>query len=127
MKLRHAVAALFVLHLVVGASPADAQGRRRSNVITQEEIEKAAAQNAYELIRELRPAWFRARGVTSTRDVFAGGLAFFVDGIQATSMDALESLGAERIKEARYVNAADATTKYGTGYTAGVVEITTKR
>ena len=127
MKFRRALAAVFLLQVVVGASAAEAQVRRRSNLITEEEIEKASASNAYDLIRQLRPAWFRSRGVTSTRDVFAGGLGFFVDGIPLSSLDQLESLPTERIKEARYLSATDATTKYGTGYTSGVVEITTKR
>lgn len=127
MKLRYAVAAVFLLHLLVGASAAAAQGRRRANVITQEEIQKASGTNALEVLRQLRPAWFRGRGVTSTADVYAGGVAFYLDGVPVSSPADLEMLSAERIKEARYLNASDATTKYGTGNTTGAIEITTKR
>ena len=127
MKPRYVIATLFLLQVAAGASAAQAQGRRRSNVITEEEIQKASATNAYDLIRTLRPTWLRARGVTSTREDNSGGLAFILDGIPVSSRDQLESLPPERIKEARYLSASDATTKYGTGYTSGVVEITTKR
>lgn len=126
MKARYLLGALFLLQLVAWSS-APAQGRHRSDVITQEEIEKANANNAYDLLRQLRPAWFRGRGVVSTRDVTAGGLAFYVDGIRLSSVEDLESLAPDRIKEARYLKAIDATTKYGTDHPSGAVEITTRR
>lgn len=126
MKARYLLSALVLLQLAAWSS-APAQTRRRSDVITQEEIEKATANNAYDLLRQLRPAWFRTRGVVSTRDVTAGGLAFYVDGIRLSSMEELESLAPDRIKEARYLKAIDATTKYGTDHPSGAVEIVTKR
>jgi outer membrane cobalamin receptor len=126
VKARYLLSALVLLQLAAWSS-APAQTRRRSDVITQEEIEKATANNAYDLLRQLRPAWFRTRGVVSTRDVTAGGLAFYVDGIRLSSMEELESLAPDRIKEARYLKAIDATTKYGTDHPSGAVEIVTKR
>ncbi len=126
MKARYVLGALFLLQLVAWSS-APAQGRRRSDVITQEEIEKSNANNAYDLLRQLRPAWFRSRGVMSTRDVEAGGLVFYVDGVRLSSVEDLEAISVDRVKEARYLKAIDATTKYGTDHPSGAVEITTKR
>lgn len=126
MKLRHAVAALFVLQLAVGVSAAEAQGRRSRNLITAEEIAKASAADAYDLIRELRPAWFSSRGVVSG-DAYAGGIVIYLDGIKQNSVDDLKAIAVERIKEARFYNASDATTRFGTGHPSGAIEITTKR
>lgn len=126
MKLRHAVAALFVLQLAVGVSAAEAQGRRSRNVITAEEVAKASAADAYDLLRGLRPAWFSSRGVVSG-DVSAGGIVVYVDGIKQSGFEDLKSLAVERIKEARFYNASDATTRFGTGHPSGAIEITTKR
>lgn len=135
MKLRHAVAAWFVLQLVVGVSAAEAQGRRNRNLITQEEIEKSSATDAYQLIKTLRPGWFTRRGVSSgqVRTDAVGGLddgtvmVAYLDGVRMSDVNDLSSLTVERIKEVRYLNASDATTKYGTGHTSGAIEITSKR
>lgn len=126
MKLRHAVAALFVLQLVIGVSVAEAQGRRSRNLITSEEIAKASAADAYDLIRELRPTWFSSRGVVSG-DAYAGGIVIYLDGIKQNSVDDIKAIAVERIKEARFYNASDATTRFGTGHPSGAIEITTKR
>jgi len=125
MKLRRA-AALFVLCVVAGASAAEAQGRRSRNVITEDEIAKSSAADAYDLIRQLRPAWFSSRGVVSG-DVYAGGIVLYLDGIKQNSLEELRSVAIERIKEARFYSASDATTKFGTGHPSGAIEITTKR
>lgn len=129
MKLRHAIGALVVLHLLVGASAAQAQKGRKSNVITEEEIAKASAGDAYDLIRILRPGWFRTRGAVSTRegDVNEGGVAYYVDGMRVASVEDVRLINLDRIKEIRFLNAVDATNRYGTGHPSGAVEITTKR
>jgi outer membrane cobalamin receptor len=132
MHVRHAIAALFLLQLAVGVSAAEAQGRRSRNVITQEEIEKSTADDAYDLIRRLRPAWFTRRGVASgqvTADAGGGlddgaGVIAYVDGIRWAD---LTTLTTERIKEVRYLSSSDATTRFGTGHPAGAIEIITKR
>ncbi|MBI2402053.1 MAG: TonB-dependent receptor plug domain-containing protein [Gemmatimonadetes bacterium] len=126
MKARYAVAVLFVLALVVGVSAAEAQGRRNRNVITAEEIAKSSAGDAYDLIRGLRPAWFVTRGVVSA-DPDAGGIVIYVDGIRQGYLSDLRSIPVERIQECRFLDARDATTRYGTGHPSGVIEITTRR
>jgi outer membrane cobalamin receptor len=132
MNVRTAVATLFLLQLAVGVSTAEAQGRRNRNVITQEEVEKSMATDAYDLIQKLRPAWFTRRGVASgqaTADAVGGmddgvRVVAYVDGIRWAD---LSTLTVERIKEVHYLNASDATTKYGTGHTSGAIEVITKR
>ncbi len=136
MKLRHAIGALLVLQLFAGISLAEAQGKgRKSNVITAEEMAKSGADNAYDLIKTLRPAWFVKRGVSSgqvTTDavggmVEPGGLVVYVDGVRVGGPEELRNVTAERITEMRFLSATDATTKYGTGHTQGAIEVTTKR
>jgi hypothetical protein len=135
MRPHHAVAALLALQLLAGVSSAEAQKGRRSNVITAEEITHSSASNAYDLIKTLRPQWFRARGIsTGMPDPSGGGVSdpgggiiVYVDGARVGGVDELENYGAERIQELRYLSATDATTKYGTGHTQGAIEVTTKR
>lgn len=126
MKLRHAFGAMLALQMLVGVSIAEAQGRRSRNLITSEEIAKASAADAYDLIRELRPAWLSSRGVVSG-DAYAGGIVIYLDGIKQNSVEDIKAIAVERIKEARFYSASDATTKFGTGHPSGAIEITTKR
>jgi hypothetical protein len=39
----------------------------------------------------------------------------------------LSTIPANRVREIRYINAADATTRWGTGHASGVILVTTKR
>jgi hypothetical protein len=137
MSMRHAIgalAAMLVLQLVAGASPAEAQKGRKNNVITAEEIANSGGSNAYDLIKTLRPQWLRARGIsTGMPDPSGGGVSdpgsgiiVYVDGVRVGGLDQLENIGAERIQELRYLSANDATQKYGTGHTQGAIEVATK-
>jgi hypothetical protein len=109
-----------------GASPP--VGARTRNLITQEEIEQANARTAYDLVQSLRPEYMRSRGVTSTRDdPRTGGLPVVYQN--GTFYGPLESLGGINpgiIREIRYLNARDATTRFGTNVANGVIEIITK-
>ena len=137
MSMRHATGVLGVLlavQLTAGASPAEAQ-KRRNNVISTEEIAKSSASNAYDLVKTLRPQWFRARGISTgmpdpsggTVSDPGGGIQVYVDGTRVGGLEELENIGTERVQEMRYLSANDATTRYGTGHTQGAIEVTTKR
>ncbi len=138
MRMHYAMGALgavLALQLAGGVSSAEAQKGRKNNLITQEEIAKSGASNAYDLIKTLRPEWLRARGIsTGMPDPSGGGVSdpgagiqVYVDGVRVGGLDQLENFGAERIQELRYLSANDATQKYGTGHTQGAIEVTTKR
>lgn len=138
MRTRHAIgalAAVLVLHFAAGASPAKAQKGQKNSVITQEEIAKSSANNAYDLVKTLRPQWLRTRGIsTGMPDPSGGGVSdpgggimVYVDGARVGGVGELENIGSERVQELRYLNANDATQKYGTGHTQGAIEVTTKR
>jgi hypothetical protein len=132
MRLQHAVGALLLLQLAAGARAVEAQKAertRKSDLITAEEIAKSGANNAYDAVKTLRPAWLRTRGAISTDpdSPTGGGIQVYVDGIHVGSTDELNNVLAERVQEMRLVSASDATTKYGTGHTQGVIEVTSKR
>lgn len=130
MRLHHAVGALLLLQLAAGVSAAEAQKGRKSDVITAEEIAKSGGNNAYDVVKTLRPAWLRLRGITSAQPDSpegGGGIQVYVDGIHVGGTEELDNVVSERVQEIRFVSANDATTKYGTGHTHGAIEVTTKR
>ena len=99
-----------------GGSPAP---RRDSNVITAEEVAGANASTAFAIIRQLRPAWLMTRGGTEP--------IAYVDGRKYATLQDLENIGVELIREIRYLDSRDATMRFGTGHTAGAIEVITRR
>ena len=78
-------------------------------------------------IQRMRPQWLRAiRGVRS----LGGGSIFpkvLVDEIQYREIDDLRRMSVSAIAEIRFIGAADATTRFGTGYTAGLILVSLLR
>jgi hypothetical protein len=109
-----------------GGGAAVATGNR--NVITQAEIEQTSGRTAFEVVQTLRPEYLRGRGVTSSADNPSGGgePSVFVNGTFYGGTESLGNISGTVIREIRFANARDATTKYGTGYPNGVIEIITK-
>jgi hypothetical protein len=97
-------------------------------VITLAEIQATEAETAYQIIQQLRPRWFvRNRGV---RTFAAGGeatLRVVVDELPPRELEFLYQLPREILQELRFLDAREATFKYGTGHDAGIIEVTTRR
>lgn len=107
-----------------GASPA----RGSANVIVDAEITSSGATNAMEAIQRLRPNMLRGRGSQGLEGGSNSDLiVVYVDGIKAGGLEALTPISAINVKEIRYLSAADATTRFGTGTPAGAILITTKK
>lgn len=121
---------LFALILVgllssCAASSAGVDGastRRSSTVITEEEFNDVVTiGNLWDAIERLRSAWLRSRGGRS------GYPVVFVNGTRFGDIDSLRSLQVTDVASARLVSAGDATTLYGTGYPAGIIDVRTRR
>lgn len=104
--------------LALSACASGSGGARSSaSVITEEELRPMAAFSVYESIQRLRPRWLQGRA--SGADV-----AVFMDGQPVIGgTDFLWDLQAVEVLEIRFRSASDATTRYGTGYPAGVIEL----
>jgi hypothetical protein len=50
-----------------------------------------------------------------------------VDGIRFGTAESLQRVRVIEVEFVRYLNARDATTRYGTGHAGGVIAVTTKR
>ncbi len=107
-----------------GAGPGQ-PGTPRPNpdVITAEEIADAHVQNALEAVRKLRPRFLLTQGgTTSAHDV-----QVMVDEVPRGTASALGSVNAADVAEIRYLDASEATMRYGTGYSGGLILVTTRR
>jgi len=52
---------------------------------------------------------------------------FYLDGVRMSELNGMSTIPAERVREIRFINARDATTRWGTGHDSGVILVTTKR
>ena len=108
------------------STPDGVSGGRQRNLITVEELEPFQQLTAYDAIQQLRPRWLQARGAMNIRDSGQVYPRVSVDGVSRGEMDQLRTISVHMIKEIRFLSAADATTRFGTGYAGGVIEILTK-
>ncbi len=112
--------------------PAPVRPRRgTSNLIIPEEIEGVGADitTAYQLIERLRPMMLRPRNLTagSVGDGNLFGVVVYVEEMRIGSVEALQTVMAGSVREVRYIGAADATTRWGTGHSHGVIQVMLKR
>ena len=140
---RFALSGLLLVGLVTACSsapapqsPTDAVTGQRSEdgawspfQIDRAEIEARGGNDhsAMDLIRRLRPAWLRARGQKSFTDDGAQFPVVYIDDIRHGGLPTLHRIPSAEILELRFINTADATTRWGTGHPSGVINVLTGR
>lgn len=95
-------------------------------LITQDEIVRTHAANAYDAIHTLRANFLSLRGETSFLATSSPYPTVYVDGMRYGTIDALRAIPATQIASIRLYRSWDATTRYGTGNMGGVIAITTR-
>ena len=101
--------------------------RRSANVIAREELQKVSYTNAYDAVMQLRPQWLStARQRSPTENEEAGGassIVLYLDGARVGTMDMLRQVALTGVQEIRYYDAREATNRFGTGHTAGAIDV----
>jgi hypothetical protein len=120
-------AAFLAVGTVACASSGGTPGAARANldVITTEELQADANMDLLTLIQRIRPRWLQTRGSMS----FGGGAGVraVVDGVPRGGAGDLRGIRALDVAEVRYMNASDATTRFGLDMTGGAVLVTMRR
>lgn len=128
---------VFVLALVVstcassvgassGGGGSTAGPRGSSTLIVRAQLAELAGQSAYDAIETLNRRWIAPRRGVS----LASGQAYarvIVDGAARGELSELRRMSTDNIETMRYLSAPDATTRYGTGFPGGAIEVTTRR
>jgi hypothetical protein len=96
------------------------------NLITADEIAKSNATNAYEAVERLRPAFLRTRGSQSLQNQEPPTPMIYIDGMRYGPLQTLSSVPAVGIVTIQYLNAIEATQRFGFGNEGGAIMITTK-
>ncbi len=119
MQRHHAVAILLGFVLFAGAcypGRASTGSGRSPDFIGNWELQELFDYTAFDAIRRLRPAWL-SRGSPTVH----------LNGVPLSSFDQLEEVSATDVREMRFLNGPDASTRYGTGYVNGAILITLER
>jgi len=110
-----------------GGEAGQAAPRGQSNQISVEEVVEARVQNAHDLIRAVRPNWLQFRGQQSLSDPTSGQVIVYIDGTRAGTLQILRQIPITDVHTARYLSASEATARFGTNHTGGVIQIMTRR
>jgi outer membrane receptor for ferrienterochelin and colicin len=91
------------------------------NVLTAEDLRRTDVGNVYDALRRLRPQWLRARGSASLVAPRGTEPIVYVSGIRRGELRTLQNVNIETVSRVEFVDARDATTRFGTGHAGGVI------
>jgi hypothetical protein len=104
-----------------GSSPTDRA------ILTIEEIRQTDARTAYDAVLRSRPEFLRSRGSRSLRAASAADYPLvYLNSTRYGPLESLRSISVEGVEEIRYLSGSDATTRFGTGHVAGVIQVVTR-
>lgn len=108
-----------------GGGSAPGAERGSSTRIIEAEILRLAdsVNSAWEVVQRLRPQWLRSRGQVSVMSGEGDLPIVYVNNARFGELIVLQNIEAPSVKEMRFVRAADATTRWGTGHPAGAIEV----
>ncbi len=109
-----------------GGAPQKATGSNR-NLINREQLDAMPSITARDAVERLHRDWLRGRGgsvQTTSGRVYP---VVFVDGRRFGELPVLRQFGVEEIEEIRFLSASDATTRFGTGYPGGIINLILRR
>lgn len=123
MRNRNGLMLLVLLALAAATAcasgTADGAPRRRANVITEQEVAESNTITAFDAIRRLRSAWLSPRAGMEDAVVH-------LDGVRLNGISDLRNIPASPLRELTYMTGPDATTRYGTGYRGGLIDLRSK-
>ena len=94
--------------------------RSSSNRLVAADMANQQELDLFQAIRQLRGRWLTSRG-RGTPKVHVDG------GARQGGVQELQNIRVSEVQEVEFMGAADATLRFGTGYEAGAILVTTRR
>ena len=117
-----------------GTSSGAAEPEAGFDALTRSQLAALPDYSCLQAIQELRPRWLRGRGPSVEADETGRGVRVvrgvervraYVDGI-ARHLEHLDLLPVRDVEAVRFLNASEATLRFGTGHSAGAILVTTR-
>lgn len=112
------------------ARPAPRAGgsMRTGNVVLAEDIQRHGGSNLYDVLRALRPAWFRTTPTRVTgRNIYVDPIIVYVDGRRMGTVSHLSEIPVSIVQLVRYYTASEAQGRFGLDNLQGAIEVVTAR
>lgn len=116
---------LLCLLIVSACASTNSANRGSLDVVTRAEMDAVHAADAYALLQRLRPQFLRSRGSVSMRDSSDSYPVVYLNNVRHGGLNSLRDILVNDIQEIRFIGAADATTRWGTGHASGVILVRT--
>ena len=107
------------------AASRSAASRGTPNLIVRAELDELASQSMMLALQKLRPRWLRPAR-TRALDRMPSLPQIIVDQTSRREFEALNAIFINDVETLRYLSPSSATTRYGTGFPGGLIEITTR-
>lgn len=119
--------ALLAVSGCASGSGSKSSARPNRNLILMEEIKRASAGNAFDLVQTLRPNWLHTRGEHSIADGSQGidVLIVYLDNARLGGAQALRQIPVQSVTSLQYFDARAATYRWGNGHTHGAILVST--
>ena len=101
------------------ASQSGGSNRRSQNRLSHAQLENASELTLFNAIQRLRPLWLQTRGASSARG--PAPVMVYMDNVRAGGIEFLYDIAVESVESVSFINASDATTRWGTGVAGGVI------
>lgn len=95
--------------------------RSSFNSVTGDELRDSVSNDLYAALQDLRPQWFRPRPRASITFATAQEPVVYVSGVREGSLDTLRGLDLLDVVSVEFIDPLDASTRYGTGHSGGVI------
>ncbi|HEX2167207.1 MAG TPA: hypothetical protein VHG09_08195 [Longimicrobiales bacterium] len=98
--------------------------RADRDIITAAEVQAATQNDAFSLVRSLRPQWLSVRGPSSVRGQQT--IKVYLDGSLLGSPEQLRQISKQSISSLRYLDGLEATQRWGLDHGAGAIVVSTR-
>lgn len=113
--------AILPVALASCASGGSRESSSLRDTITYEDVQDLSVSSAYEAIRRLRPRWLLSRGTG------AGEVVVFLNERRLGPVSALEGIQTSSIVTMTFIDARDATIRFGSGHSGGIISVITRK
>jgi hypothetical protein len=97
-----------------------------ASVLGEREIADAQVVNVYDAVTRLRPQFIKHRGPTSINLSGQSQMNVYLDDMRLGGLDIMRSTSVGGIRSIRYVNASEATFRWGVNNSGGAILLSTR-